>query len=107
MIFEHTLSDDFFNVLAIELGDNLLQFLCIDFNTDRRQDLLDVGLVGGSFATQDSQKVSGDVTHSAKNHKTWINRLCPNMLLTLILVNEKSISLKVIITAHQSKDGDN
>ena len=64
---KHTLSDHFLNVLAIEFTDDLLQFLGVDFDTDRREDLLDVSLVRGSLATEDSQKVSGHVTHSEKD----------------------------------------
>lgn len=60
----HTLGNYVFNILATKLGDHLLQFLSINLNTNRGEDLLHVSLAGVLFVTQKGEKVSGDVTHS-------------------------------------------
>lgn len=99
----HTLGDQVVDGFAIEFGDDLLQFLSVSFDTDGGQDLLDVALARGCVATEDSQEVSGHVTHSE------IELFCLlNKVLLEISEPEESMGLwtESVSSNHHSRSGE-
>merc|ERR1719232_1895288 len=57
------LSDELVDVLAAQLGNDLLQLLLVGVDSDGGDDGLDVGSLGAGVAAEDGQKVSSHVTH--------------------------------------------
>merc|ERR1711872_1052561 len=57
------LSDELVDVLAAQLGNDLLQLLLVGVDSDGGDDGLNVGSLGAGVAAEDGQKVSSHVTH--------------------------------------------
>lgn len=51
------------DVLAVELGDELVQTLGVGLNTNRLQNLLDIGGLGGLVAAKLEEENSCEVLH--------------------------------------------
>merc|ERR1711881_613826 len=58
----HALGADFVDVLAVELGEHLVELSVFDVGADRLEDLLNGGL-GWRLAVKGGQHVSSDVLH--------------------------------------------
>lgn len=54
---------DLLDVLALKIGDELLQTLLVSVNANRLKDALDVSGRGGGVAGKAEQEVSGEVLH--------------------------------------------
>ena len=55
---------DLVDVLALELGDELLNSARVDLGTGSLEDRGDVGSGGGGLSTELEEEVGGDVLHS-------------------------------------------
>jgi len=58
-----SLSNDLVDVLAFELGDELLEPVVLGLNTDGLEDSLHIRRGGGGVTAKGSEKVSSDVLH--------------------------------------------
>lgn len=58
-----TVFTNLLEVLALELGDELLEALGVSVNADGGEDTLDIGGRGGLVASEGEEQVSGEVLH--------------------------------------------
>ena len=64
-----TLSNQSADVLALELGDELLETLVISLNANSTEDLLDVGRRRGRVATNLEEEVCSEMTHLVEDQR--------------------------------------
>ena len=56
------------DILALELGDQLLETVILSLNANGRENLLDISGRRGGVATDLEEEVSSNVTHLEKEH---------------------------------------
>lgn len=72
------------DVLAIELGEELLEALVISLNADGAEDGLDIVSRRGGVATEAEEEVSGEVLHFGRSVPKSVSVLVLSFLVRLV-----------------------